>query len=301
MQQTTAGGFPLGFRRGGGDWQRDLGDLITFATDNRFSFLDLGPSPAGEVLQVLQSGLGVGSVDLKRWKDMVSGDADRQRSAIDENVAHVRSIARCGVRLFLAVIAPDDPALPRIQNFDLAVKAYGQLATETADTGARILFEGPPGRPPWFATLACTPADCRAFFAAVGQRFGQPAADMLGLNFDPSHLVRMGIDPVRFLHEFFPRIHHAHAKDALILPEGLYEHGSLQQATLAPPQGSVQYFWRYTIPGRGCAPWSRLISILRDRGYTGGLSIELEDEEFTGSKVAEQAGLLAARDFLIAC
>src|SRR5205085_622166 len=119
----------------------------------------------------------------------------------------------------------------------------------------------------------------------------------LGVNFDPSHPVRMGIDPLRMLNEFAPRVFHVHAKDTLILDDALYEHGHLQQATFARPHKFGAFAWRYAMPGKGALPWREMLGVLKEAGYAGRVSIEVEDEDVDGEE-AECAALLAARDFL---
>ena len=121
----------------------------------------------------------------------------------------------------------------------------------------------------------------------------------MAVNFDPSHLIRMGIDPVRFLHEFAPRVSHVHGKDTEILGDELQEHGTLQPATFAKHHGFGEHYWRYTLPGHGCARWSRLFSILKDVHYQGMVCIELEDENFNGTEAGEKKGLELSRDFLV--
>ena len=298
LAKTRPGGFSIGFRRGWGDWQRDLSLLIAFARDNDFEFIDFGPAPRDELRRVLDAGLGVGSVDLKDWKALVSPDAARRGAAIDANIQYVCDVTALGISRFLVVVSPEDPARKRQENFDLAVDSFGQLAAAIRPTGAKIVIEGSPGPAPWHGSIACTPADARAFFAAIAERFGAEAADAVGLNFDPSHLVRMGINPDRFLAEFLPRIHHVHGKDTELSAEGLYAHGNLQPATFAAPPRFGGQHWRYAIPGRGAVPWASLLSALKVAGYTGGVSIELEDEQFNGTEAGEKQGLLASRDFL---
>src|SRR5690242_15878720 len=97
MPQTRTGSFPIGFRRGWSDWQRDLGGLIEFAKANHFAFPDFGPAPVEDLRRVLDAGVPVGSVDLKDWKLLVSPDAERRRVAAAENAAYVRSVADLGV------------------------------------------------------------------------------------------------------------------------------------------------------------------------------------------------------------
>jgi len=134
--------------------------------------------------------------------------------------------------------------------------------------------------------------------AGLDRIAGLVESPAIGINFDPSHLIRLGIDPLRFVREFAPRIVHVHAKDTVLDPEGLYQHGNLQPATVGTPNKWGGHHWRYTIPGHGVAPWPELFAALHDAGYRGGVSVELEDENFNGSAEGEQRGLIASRDFL---
>lgn len=288
MTHTRTGGFPIGFRRGWSDWQRDMPTLVAFARDHDFACLDFGPINADELRPVFDAGLKVGSVDLRQWPDLASADAGRRDAAIDANLAMIGPLIAAGVANFFAVVVPEDKTRKRRESFDFAVRGYAALGEKLGALGGRIVLEGWPGDG---ENLACTPADLRAFFHAAG-------GDALGVNFDPSHLIRMGIDPVRFIDEFAPRIFHVHAKDAETLDDELYEHGNFQPATFARPHGFGRHHWRYTLPGHGCARWGRLLRTLSEAGYSGAVCIELEDENFNGSREGEQRGLIASRDFL---
>jgi len=221
----------------------------------------------------------------------MSDDSKRRADAIAAAAEHIRGVAALGVRNIFCVILPENDAAPRRQNFALAVEGFGALAAAIERTGARIVIEGWPASPPYYSSVVCTPETHREFFTQIGSQ-------ALAINFDPSHLIRMGIDPLRFLDEFGPRVGHVHAKDTLILPDGLYEYGNLQPATLAKPHIYGGFHWRYTIPGHGASPWPQLLATLKKTGYAGILSVELEDEDFHGSEEAEQRGLIASREFL---
>jgi sugar phosphate isomerase/epimerase len=291
MTAATAS-YPIGFRRMGALARVELAALARWARGQGFAHVDLaGPSTAADVRAVTGAGLAVGSVDLLRWPELLSPDAAKRREAVEANVAHVRALAAVGVTTFFAVAVPEDPTLPRSENFGYAAESCRSVCRAAAGAGARVALEGAPGKPPHFATIGCTPADLRALFAEVDS----PA---LGLNFDPSHAVRMGIDPVRMLREFAPRVFHVHAKDTLRLDDALYDHGHLQQATFARPHQFGAYWWRYTLPGKGSVPWAELFSVLKDAEYDGRLSIELEDEDVEGDE-AERSALVEARDFLV--
>jgi len=70
----------------------------------------------------------------------------------------------------------------------------------------------------------------------------------MGVNYDPSHLIRMGIDPLRFLKEFVGRVYHVHGKDAELFADNLYEYGHEQPPTFAKEMNFGSMAWRYTIP-----------------------------------------------------
>ncbi len=292
MAHTRTGLFPIGFRRGWSDWQKNLEKVVEFAKANGFEAIDVEDLPAEQIKPILAAGLRVGSVDLKKpWSAIASADAGKRKDALAAAAAHVRSVAALGVRNFFTVVFPDDDARNRRENFKYAVDGYGQLARAIEGSGAKIVIEGFPGGAPYYSALCCTPESCRAFFKETNH-------EALGINFDPSHLIRMGMDSVRFLGEFATRVFHVHGKDTEIMDELVYEFGTLQSATLAEVHPYGGHHWRYTIPGHGQARWGILLRILKDAHYSGIVSVELEDQHFNGSEEGEKQGLLASREFL---
>jgi sugar phosphate isomerase/epimerase len=119
----------------------------------------------------------------------------------------------------------------------------------------------------------------------------------IGLNYDPSHLVRLGIDYVRVLEEFKDRVYHCHGKDTALLPEQQYLYGHFPPALGTSPRFSAGA-WRYCIPGAGAVDWSRVAYMLDQSGYDGCISIELEDVRYWGSLELEQQGIRAAYQHL---
>lgn len=291
MARTFTHAYPIGFRRGGG-WQADLPALIDFAVKNGFEHLDLRPAGAEELQQVKRAGLGFGTIDLADWPGLGSADSAKRNDAVQANTELIKTATAEGAMCFFLVLLPEEPAKPRRDNFAQFVQGLGALCAAISDTGAKLSIEGWPGPAPNFAALACVPADLRALFTEVD-------SEVLGINFDPSHLIRMGINPVRFLDEFAPRVVHVHGKDTELLDDDLYEYGNVQPATFGRNHGFGGFHWRYTIPGRGIGRWGRMLEQLREAGYAGRISIELEDEDFNGSEEGEKRGLCAARDFLM--
>jgi sugar phosphate isomerase/epimerase len=292
MAKTRTGSFPIGFRRGWIDWQKNLANVISFAKTNDFEAIDVGDLPADQIKPILDAGLHVGSVDLKQpWKAICYADPAKRRDAVAAAAEHIKSVAQLGIRNFFTVVFPDDDSRDVRENFKLAIEGYGALAEAIKATGARIVIEGYPGSHPHYPALCCTPIQLRTFFK-------ETRTSALAINFDPSHLIRMGIDPVRFLGEFAPWVGHVHAKDTEVMEEEIYEFGTLQQATLSKPKGFGGHFWRYTIPGHGVARWGKMLEMLTSAGYRGVVSIELEDQDFNGTEAGEKRGLIASRDFL---
>jgi len=289
--KTRTGGFPIGFRRGWSDWQKDLGAVTAFAKQEGFAAVDVGNDGPVAGKGVKDAGLLVGSVDLKDWGGMISPDAGKRKAAIEANGAYVKAVADAiGPANHFVVMLPEKPELPRAENFGYMVESWKALAPVFEAAKARLVIEGWPGP----GALCCTPEGYRAFFSAVPS----PA---MGVNFDPSHLIRMGIDPVRFLREFAPRVGHVHGKDTILFPEALQEFGHEQPATFAKGHGFGGHAWRYTIPGHGSFDWVQGLAILAGAGYRGAVCIELEDENFNGATDTERRGLVLGRSFLEGC
>ena len=289
MFHTRTGNFPIGFRRGWSDWQKDLPALLEWAKANDFSVIDLGRNRA-DIAPVLDAGLQIGSVDLLEWQGLMSPDAARRADAVAKNGASIQEFCDLGARKFFAVMLPEDPKLKRRENFAAMVESLGALSPILEKNDAQIVIEGYPGD----GALCCTPESYRATFREC-------PSPSIGINYDPSHLLRMGIDPLRFLKEFAPRVGHVHGKDAEVLADDLYEFGWEQPATFKenPPFGASA--WRYTIPGQGMTNWAEVFRILSAHNYGGAVCIELEDRDFNGSTEGEKRGLLASAQFLSAC
>ncbi len=88
----------------------------------------------------------------------------------------------------------------------------------------------------------------------------------LGLEFDPSHLVRQFIDPCDAAWRVRDRIRAVHLKDTeitqpVIQQVGIHGHG----------------WWRYRIPGQGLIDWPKFFTVLLQAKFQGGAAVEHED------------------------
>jgi sugar phosphate isomerase/epimerase len=228
-------------------------------------------------------------VDLfdREWGGMLSADAGKRHDTVGLARQAIHATAALGGRIHSVVMLAEDVNLPRRETFGYMVESYGQLHDALRATNTRIAIEGWPG----CNAHCCNPESYRAFLKEM-------ASPHYGINYDPSHLIRMGVDPLRFIKEFAPQVVHVHGKDTFIDPERRYEIGHEQAGVFGEPLGWGGWSWRYTIPGCGQAPWRELLAVLRDAGYEGYVSIELEDTDYNGTLAGEQRGFMAARDFL---
>ena len=97
--------------------------------------------------------------------------------------------------------------------------------------------------------------------------------DEFGFNFDPSHLLWQGIDPVEFLRAFPERIYHVHVKDVVVLPNGGWSSILCSHLNFGDPGRG----WDFRSPGRGSVDFDAIARELNRIGYEGPLSVEWED------------------------
>lgn len=93
-----------------------------------------------------------------------------------------------------------------------------------------------------------------------------------GFNFDPSHLLWQGVDPVEFIRAFPDRIYHVHIKDAITTLNGRSGILSSHLNFGDPRRG-----WDFRSPGRGGVNFEEIIRALNAINYQGPLSVEWED------------------------
>ena len=288
MLVTRTGGFPIGFRQGWTEWFKDIDAMVDWTKAQNLGVIDLGGNCLEHLPTMQSNGIRVGSVDLQDWHGLISEDPAHQKASLEANSTFISECAKFGVTNYFAVMLPKDASKKRSENFDLMMNSLGKLAKILEANSGRLVIEGWPGA----GALCCTPEGYRACL--------NDTSDAIGINYDPSHLIRMGIDPIRFLKEFPNRVYHVHGKDCIVNQEAMYEFGSEQPSTFDEGHDFGNSVWRYTIPGHGITPWTEVFSILKSAGYKGAVSIELEDENFNGSEAGEKLGIITGSAVLAA-
>lgn len=105
-----------------------------------------------------------------------------------------------------------------------------------------------------------------------------------GFNFDPSHLLWQGVDPVEFIRRFPDRIYHVHMKDAIVTLDG--RSGILSSHLNF---GDHRRGWDFRSLGHGSVKFGEIIRELNRIGYQGPLSVEWEDSGMDREHGAKEA------------
>lgn len=106
--------------------------------------------------------------------------------------------------------------------------------------------------------------------------------ETVGINFDPSHLLWQGIDPVVFLHDFADKIYGVHMKDVKISKDP--RNGILGSHI---EFGDTRRGWNFVSIGHGDVDFDSIVRELNDMKYEGALAVEWEDsgmDRFFGAK-----------------
>jgi sugar phosphate isomerase/epimerase len=183
-----------------------------------------------------------------------------------------------------------DVALTVQENMRLAEAVLPPLVEYADARGVRLVVENcpmegwhPDGYP---ANLAYSP-ELWDWMSDLG----------LFLNFDPSHLLWLGIDPVAALRAHADLVLHVQAKDAEVDLEARNRYGVFGRL-VDRPSPWVSGWWRYRIPGLGAVDWDALVRALADVGYDGVVSVEHEDPVWSGDPDRVREGLVIAEQTL---
>ncbi len=119
-------------------------------------------------------------------------------------------------------------------------------------------------------------------------RLREAVGDVIGANYDPSHLIWQGMDPVASIRALEGAIYHVHAKDTKIDPYNTAKFGVLDTKHYSD-EIHRSWVFRTVGYGNGLQYWRDLISNLRLVGYDRVLSIEHEDSLMSVDEGLEKA------------
>jgi len=213
-----------------------------------------------------------------------------ERSAVNRHVmACIDAAALLGCPT-VGTFVGRDPSKSVAENLVEAATIFAPLVDRAGQSGVKLIIENcvmegwhPDGYP---GNLAYSPELWEWMFS-LG----------LYLNFDPSHLVWMGIDPVEAVRPYIDRIPHAQAKDIEVFTDRRNRFGWPGKAVARDNPWDVGW-WRYRVPGLGTVDWRRLVDTLYEGGFDGVLSVEHEDPVWGGSPERVETGLDVAHNTL---
>ena len=189
----------------------------------------------------------------------IDPDAGKRTAANTYFVKAIELAGKLGVP-YIGTASGKNTSLDFQKQIDEVVDTYKQHYFAACERNkVRILWEPYPEGP----NLATSPVG----FAALFEGFGN--SPYVGLQYDPSHLVRQFMDPIQTARDFVDKIYDVHLKDTEIL-------WPILRAGGIDPVNKARW-WRYRIPGMGSISWREFFSVLQDVGYMGAMSIEQED------------------------
>ena len=278
---------------------RPLGDIAAWAAGQGYEALEVAAWPRRGDRPFTASHLDVTDLDV----DATHGLFERhglelsslafydnnlhpdpaERKAINDHVgACIDAAARLGVPT-VGTFVGRHPGRTVAENLRDAADVFAPLVERAGSAGVKLIVENcvmegwhPDGYP---GNLAYSPELWEWMFD-LG----------LYLNYDPSHLVWMGIDPVLALQPYVDRIPHAQAKDVQLFPDKRHRYGWPGKAVTREDPFDVGW-WRYRVPGLGDVDWRRVVDTLYEGGFDGVLSVEHEDPVWGGTDDRVHTGL----------
>jgi len=244
---------------------RPVEEVLDFARGSGFDAIELDvgghiKSPdnvAPVVAKARERGLFVSSITLTG--NQLDPDADKRRDLRARTSAFAKAVGEAKVPI-LVIFPGRDNTVSDDDNYKSFAELVNGLMAQTSASGLYFAIENWPGPKNDFA--GTTPAGWQQLFALIPDK-------RFGLEFDPSHLIRLGIDPFAALEGVKDRIKILHAKDTSIDAKRLQAVGY---------HGSG--WWRYRLPGDGLLDWARFLRLAKSYGFDGTISIEHEDSDY---------------------
>lgn len=166
------------------------------------------------------------------------------------------------------------PVSPKMidDGFKLLAERFNPILDVFAECGVKFALEVHP------TEIAFDIYTAERALDALGWR------EEFGFNFDPSHLLWQGVDPVEFIRRFPDRIYHVHMKDAIVTLDGRSGILSSHLNFGDPRRG-----WDFRSLGHGKVNFEEIIRALNHAGYQGPLSVEWEDSGMDRDHGAKEA------------
>jgi sugar phosphate isomerase/epimerase len=284
---------------------RPLDQIVAWAADNGFEALevaawpDLGDRPFtathlkaesfsqedADTTRELFDRHGIAISSLSFYDNNLHPDPSQRKAINDHVLACIDAAAMLGCPT-VGTFVGRNPARTVAEDLRDAERVFPPLIERAGERGVKLIIENcpmegwhPDGYP---GNLAYSPELWEWMFS-LG----------LYLNYDPSHLMWMGIDPAAVIKPYVDWIPHAQAKDIQLFPEQRNRYGWPGKAVVREDPFDVGW-WRYRVSGLGDVDWRRVIDTLYEGGFDGVLSVEHEDPVWGGTEDRVHTGLEVA-------
>ena len=243
---------------------RPVEEVLDFAREAGFDAIELdvnghikNPENVSPVVKMARDrGLFVSSVTFFGNQNDADADKRKELRSVTAEFAKAADDAKVPIMVIF-------PGRGEATSEEDDYRSFAELVNGLiADTGSAfsIAIENWPG--PKNAFIGVTPAGWQQLFALIPDK-------RFGLEFDPSHLIRLGIDPYAALEGVKDRIKILHAKDT-----------SIDATRLQAVGYHGAGWWRYRLPGSGLLDWPRFLKQAQSYGFDDVLSIEHEDADY---------------------
>jgi sugar phosphate isomerase/epimerase len=280
-------------------------EVVRFAQQVGFRCLELSAWPGSSLKadQLTDKRIAEICKDLEKHDIEISGLGfypnwlDPDPSIRSETQSYCLKVLDLALKMNVGVLCTTggrDPDKSVPENIPIFAEVFGRLCEEAEKRSLRIAIENCPMMDQVHmrgTNIAFSPEVWDVMFEAVPSK-------ALGIEFDPSHMVWLGIDYVQAVYGYGNRIFHVHAKDMEIRREvlsrvGIY--GELFGKTRS--EMGAHGWWRARTPGWGEVNWPKFITALVEVNYNGNIDIEHEDEVFakaaTPGEIKEEADIVA--------
>ena len=290
-----------------------LEEKVKFAAEQKFDAIELSCWPVANDRDYSSTDIDVSKFDSKTKEDILklTGENNIEIASLayydnclhpdtsirENNVKHLYNVIETAGKLgvkFVGAFAGRNLDLSFEENFTEFEKIFPNIVKYAADRNVNLLIENcsMPGwhREGWGATISYSPELWDRMFEIIPD-------ENFGLNFDPSHLIWLGVDYIKALIDYKERVLYFHAKDTKIFEEKR-SYYSIFGKQLDRENEWDYGWWQHKIPGKGSVDWQKIYQTLREIGYDGYVSIEHEDLNYSENDEAIKLGLMKGKAFL---
>jgi sugar phosphate isomerase/epimerase len=267
---------------------KTLPEIASWAVSHGFTDLEVGPTvPLDQrISEEVMENTGIRISTLTYCRNFLSHQEEERETHRKELVRRIHLAGELGIEKVVTSTGIDKSVEEGVydkadsirkipeRSLEQVVDFFGPVLELCEKEHVRLAFENCP----LMGNIAISPYMWRKLFSRLDSK-------MVGLCYDPSHLVWEGIGFYQPLEEFREKIFHFHAKDTLIMKEKLEDTGILTNFD----------WWRYVIPGHGTIDWKKMMGCLKAIGYEGTISVEHEDADYDGSLEKVQEGIVQAK------